>query len=138
MPATKLLLVDDNTAILDSLAEMLASDFLIVGRLSNGAEVSQQAKDLVPDVIVLDVSLEDMNGFDVASELRDLGCPAKVVFLSYHEMPSFVRRAFELGARGYVYKSQMADLTKAIHIAVAGGVYNPLTWSASGNEIAIP
>jgi DNA-binding NarL/FixJ family response regulator len=37
-----------------------------------------------------------------------------------------VRRAFELGARGYVYKSQMEDLTKAIHIAVAGGVYNPL------------
>jgi DNA-binding NarL/FixJ family response regulator len=37
-----------------------------------------------------------------------------------------VRRAFELGARGYVYKSRMADLAKAIHTAVAGGVYNPL------------
>jgi DNA-binding NarL/FixJ family response regulator len=126
MPATKLLLVDDNSAILNSLAEMLASEFLIVGRLSSGAEVSQQAKDLVPDVIVLDVSLEDMNGFEVASELRAGGCPAKVIFLSCHEMPGFVRRAFELGARGYVYKSQMADLAKAIHIAVAGGVYNPL------------
>jgi DNA-binding NarL/FixJ family response regulator len=126
MPPPKLLLVDDNTAILDRVAEMLTPDFLIVGRLTCGAEVSQQAKNLVPDIIVLDISLEDMNGFDVASELRDGGCPAKVVFLSCHEMPAFVRRAFELGATGYVYKSQMADLTKAIHIAVAGGVYNPL------------
>jgi DNA-binding NarL/FixJ family response regulator len=138
MPATKLLLVDDNSAILNSLAEMLASEFLIVGRLSSGAEVSQQAKDLVPDVIVLDVSLEDMNGFEVASELRAGGCPAKVIFLSCHEMPGFVRRAFELGARGYVYKSQMADLAKAIHIAAAGGVYSPINSSASGSDIAIP
>ena len=138
MPTTKLLLVDDNPAILNQLAEILASEFVIVGCLSSGAEVLQQAKNLVPDVIVLDVSLEDINGFDVANDLRADGCPAKIIFLSFHEMPAFVRRALELGATGYVYKSQMADLTKAIHIAVTGGVYNPLKLGASDSEIEIP
>ena len=86
---------------------------------------SHQAKDLVR-LIVLDVSLRDMNGFEVwQASLRAGGCLAKVIFLSCREMPGFVRRAFELSARGYVYKSRMADLAKAIHTAVAGWSLQP-------------
>lgn len=124
MQATKVLLVDDNPDILDGLSELLTPEFIVVGRLNHGSDVLRQAAVLVPDVIILDVSLEDMNGFEVASELKAGRCPAVVIFLSCHEIPSFARRAFKLGAKGYVYKSQMTELAEAIHVAREGGVYS--------------
>jgi DNA-binding NarL/FixJ family response regulator len=126
MRVTKVLLVDDNPDILDGLRELLTPEFVVVGCLNNGSDVLQQAEVLVPDVIILDVSLEDMNGFEVASELKAGRCPAKVIFLSCHEIPSFVRRALKLGAKGYVYKSQMTELADAINVALEGGVYSPV------------
>ena len=126
MPATKLLLVDDNPAIFDKMLQLLASDFNVVGCVTRGADVQQEATHLEPDVIVLDLSLEDMNGFQVMEALQEIRCPAKVVFFSLHENSALVRRAFELGAAGYVFKSRMGDLAKALKIVVAGGVYTPL------------
>ena len=62
-----------------------------------------------------------MNGIEVAAELRDSETPAKVVFLTVHEDPDFLRAALKVGASGYVVKSQMAtDLTDALNEASAG------------------
>jgi DNA-binding NarL/FixJ family response regulator len=126
----RLLLVDDNPAMLETLVGMLQEDFDIVGTLSSGASVLEQYSKLNPCVILLDVSLGDMTGFQVAERLRWRKCPAKIIFLSVHENVEFVRAAFDLGASGYVFKSQLnQDLAKAIQTASEGGHFIPLAVS---------
>lgn len=113
--------------MLETLVDMLGVDFAIVGTLSNGASVLTVGSGLEPDVILLDVSLGDMTGFEVAERLHSRGCCAKIVFLSVHENVEFVRAAFDIGASGYVFKSQLGrDLANAIRTASEGGHFVPL------------
>ena len=77
-----------------------------------------QAVNFKPDVILLDVDLGDISGFRVAEQLKSSGCPARIVFLSVHESIDFIRAAQDLGAAGYVFKSQITrDLVKTLHAA---------------------
>jgi DNA-binding NarL/FixJ family response regulator len=79
-----------------------------------------QAANFKPDIILLDVDLGDISGFRVAEQLRNSGCPARIVFLSVHESIDFVRAAKDLGAAGYVFKSQITrDLVKTLHTAAS-------------------
>lgn len=74
-----------------------------------------------PCVILLEVSLGDMTGFEVVRRLRWRKCPAKIIFLSVHENVGFVRAALDLGASGYVFKSRASqDLGKAIQTVSEG------------------
>jgi DNA-binding NarL/FixJ family response regulator len=116
---TRVLCVDDSPDMLDILVDLLQSEFLIVGKLSSGSSALDEAAHLKPDVILLDVDLGEMSGFLIAEQLRSTGCPAKVVFLSIHESTDFVQAAQDLGAAGYVFKSQITrDLVKTLHAAV--------------------
>lgn len=115
----RLLCVDDSPEMLDILVDLLESEFLIVGRLSSGSSTLDQAADLKPDVILMDVDLGDISGFLVAKHLRNTDCSAKIVFLSIHESIDFVQAGQESGAAGYVFKSQIdRDLVKTLHAAV--------------------
>ncbi len=117
-----LLLADDNPALLETLVEMLEPTYKVAAALSSGASVLKKVEGFTPDLIILDVSLGDMTGFDVARRLRDAGSPAKIIFLTVHEDIDFVNAAFDLGASGYVFKSRItADLTRAIDIVFSGG-----------------
>jgi CheY-like chemotaxis protein len=111
--ATRILLVDDNHALL--------------AVLSNGAVVVEQAAALLPDLIILDISLGDVSGLEVARQLRKAGCPAKIIFLTLHEDMDFVGAAFGLGASGYVFKSRLtADLENAIAAVLSGGQFSSI------------
>jgi DNA-binding NarL/FixJ family response regulator len=115
----RLLCVDDSPDMLDILVDLLQSEFLIVGRLSSGSSTLDQAADLKPDVILMDVDLGDMSGFLVAKQLRSSDCSAKIVFLSIHEGIDFIHAGQESGAAGYVFKSQIdRDLVKTLHAAI--------------------
>jgi DNA-binding NarL/FixJ family response regulator len=106
--------------MLEILVDLLQPQFTIVGTLSCGASVLEEATTLNPDIILLDVDLGDMSGFAVAEQLRRGGCPASVVFLSVHESIDFIRAAKDLGAAGYVCKSQITrDLVKTLHSAAS-------------------
>jgi DNA-binding NarL/FixJ family response regulator len=114
----RLLCVDDSPDMLEILVDLLQPQFTIVGALSSGASVLEEATKLNPDIILLDVDLGDISGFVVAKQLRSSGCPASVVFLSVHESIDFIRAAKDLGAAGYVCKSQITrDLVKTLHSA---------------------
>lgn len=116
----RLLCVDDSPDMLEILVDLLRLQFTIVGTLSSGASVLEEATTLKADIILLDVDLGDMNGFTVAKQLRSSGCPANIVFLSVHESIDFVRAAKDLGAAGYVFKSQITrDLVKTLHTAAS-------------------
>ena len=116
----RLLCVDDSPEMLEILVDLLQLQFTIVGTLSSGASALEEATALNPDVILLDVDLGDISGFTVAEQLRSRGCPASVVFLSVHESIDFIRAAKDLGAAGYVCKSQITrDLVKTLHSAAS-------------------
>jgi DNA-binding NarL/FixJ family response regulator len=117
-----LLLADDNPGLLTTLVEMLQTEYKVVAALPNGTSVLDQVGPLNPDLVILDVSLGDLTGFEVARRLKDGGCPAKIIFLTVHEDVDFVNAAFDLGAFGYVFKSRVTeDLTRAIDIVFSGG-----------------
>jgi DNA-binding NarL/FixJ family response regulator len=124
--STRLLLADDNPAMLEMLVDMLAGRYVIAGTVNCGASVVAQAMSTHPDIVLLDVSLGDMTGFDVARRLSQAGCTAKILFLSVHENPDFVRAGFDLGASGYVFKSQISlDLLRALDVVSDGQRFTP-------------
>ncbi len=117
-----LLLADDNAALLETLVELLQPNYQVAAAMNNGRSVLERFMSLAPDIIILDVSLGDLTGFEVAKRLKDAGCSAKIIFLTVHEDIDFVNAAFDLGASGYVFKSRIsADLTKAIDVVFHGG-----------------
>ncbi len=132
MHSIRLVLADDNPEVLETLADMLQPDYVVAGALSNGTSVLQQVDELKPDVIILDISLPDMTGFDVVRQLKKRGASAKVIFLTVHENIDFVRAAFELDAAGYVFKSRISsDLVEAINTICNGGRF-------SSAELSLP
>jgi DNA-binding NarL/FixJ family response regulator len=115
----RILCVDDSHDMLEVLVDLLQYDFVIVGTLISGASALDEAVAFNPDIILLDVDLGDMSGFVVAKQLRIIGCPARIVFLSVHEGIDFIRAAQDLGAAGYVSKSQItSDLVKTLHTVI--------------------
>ena len=122
-----LLLADDNPALLTTLVEMLQTKYRIAAALPNGTSVLNQIGALSPDIAILDISLGDLTGFEVALRLKDSRCPAKIIFLTVHEEIEFVSAAFEIGASGYVFKSRVTeDLIKAIDIVFDGGRFSSI------------
>lgn len=106
-------------------ADILQNNFTIAGELRSGASVIDQFQHLQPDVIILDVSLGDMTGFEVARRLKMAGCTAKIMFLTVHENIDFVRAAFNLGASAYIFKSQIdSDLLQALEVVLQGGCFS--------------
>jgi DNA-binding NarL/FixJ family response regulator len=77
-----------------------------------------------PDVIVSDISMPKLSGIEAANQLRESGCSAKVVFLTVHNDPDFVRAALRTGALGYVLKTSITtDLLIAIRETLAGRTF---------------
>ena len=112
----KILLADDNPAMLRELQRVLDKEFEIVGTVEDGRELFEQCGRLHPEVIVTDISMPVMDGFEAVAKLRRRGT-AKVVFLTVHEEQAFVEEAKALGAMGYVLKrsgpSVLADAIRS-------------------------
>jgi DNA-binding NarL/FixJ family response regulator len=120
------MLADDNPAILDTVRQMLEKDFEIAGMVQSAAELFQELPKLKPDVLILDISMEDMNGFEVTRRLVAEGSAPKIIFLTVHEEFEFVRAAFDAGASGYVFKSRMnIDMHPAIAAVQSGKAFLP-------------
>ena len=128
MAPIRVLVVDDNALFLEATSELLRSECDVVGILSSGLPVVSTVATLKPDVVVLDISLGDMTGFEVARRLKSVGSTATIVFLTVHEGPEFVSAAVGLGVAGYVYKSRVVeDLVNAVKAAVTGKTCFPKT-----------
>lgn len=115
MSKASILLADDNPEVHIEVAEILEPEYDIVASVLNGRAVLDNWSRLKPDVIVLDISMGEPNGIDVALELRESGCEAKIVFLTIHSDRDFVDAAMGAGGSGYVIKSRLrCDLTEAL------------------------
>ena len=117
----RVLLVDDNGPIRVRVAEALKTSCTIVGTAMDGRSGIDAAATLQPDVIVLDVSMPGMNGFEVVALLREGGSKAAVIFFTIHQEPDVVAAALAAGALGYVTKQRLfTDLDRAVREAHAG------------------
>ena len=115
----RLLIVDDNPAFLSQLTQLLPCEFEVVATLTDGAGLRNAMLEHRPDIIVLDIRLPPVSGLVLASQLRDAGCSAKIVFLTVHDDPDYVRAAFAAGAIGYVLKTRLSlDIVLALRAAL--------------------
>jgi DNA-binding NarL/FixJ family response regulator len=97
------------------------SELQIIGEASDGLEAVHKAKELQPDLILLDIGLPSLNGIEAARRICDLAPKSKIVFLSQESSPDIVRGALRLGAMGYVAKSNAgSDLLAAVEAIVQG------------------
>jgi len=132
---TRLLLVDDNPELLRTVIDILQPSYVIAGALSDGTTVVQRAAILRPDIIILDISLREVTGFDIARRLKKSGFDAKIIFLTVHENVDFIRAAFELGAAAYVFKSRIVpDLVDALHRVCRGKCFSSGDLAAAGAD----
>src|SRR5579871_3538633 len=115
MNKIRVLLADDHEPILQQVRVTLGEDFDIVGSVNNGRDAVVEVRRLNPDVLIIDISMPILDGFEVVSQLQSSNHRAKVVFLTVHQDPDFLSAAFSTGAFGYVIKSDLTtDLVPAI------------------------
>lgn len=117
----RLVVVDDNPAMLRQIAHVLRDEFEIAAMCQNGEELQAALATCDPDVVVLDITLPGENGIVIASRLTRAGCRARIVFLSVHHDADYVRSTMAAGALGYVVKMRLSsDLPAALLAAHTG------------------
>lgn len=115
----RILLADDHLLIRERVTDLLETSFEVVGAVTSGKDLLTEAENFVPDVIVLDITMPGLSGIGAAHRLKLDGSPAKLVFLTIHDQPQFVRRCMAEGAMAYVIKSRLeSDLVHAIQEAL--------------------
>ena len=123
----RVLIGEDHQLVLEGIKRIIESECTVVGAAMNGQAVLAMAKDLMPDVVLLDVGLPLLNGIEVARKLRDpkgMQPQPKIIFVTMQVKRDYVREAFEAGASGYVAKQAApSDLLQAIHDVVNGHFY---------------
>jgi DNA-binding NarL/FixJ family response regulator len=120
----RILLADDHKIVLEGLKGLLEDSFELCALVTNGRELLEKARESQPDVIVADISMPLLNGIEAVRQLRQDGSTAKVVFLTMHHDLTYVTRALEAGASGYVLKHSASDeLVTAIQKALRGETF---------------
>lgn len=123
MERTTILLVDDHKLIRDSWSFILNSDprFIVVGETSSGEEAIEIAREKRPKIILMDVNMSPINGFDATKQIHKISPDSRIIAVSMHTMPAYAKRMLQLGAMGYVTKnSSKEEMIKAI-VEVSNG-----------------
>jgi DNA-binding NarL/FixJ family response regulator len=122
----RVLVVDDHPGILEAVRSVLAAQFDVVGSATSGAAALDAAGALRPDVVVLDIAMPGMDGFQTAGRLKAAGSDARIAFLSNHASDDFVLAAVSRGAAAFIAKSRMGtDLPDALNHVHNGRAFVP-------------
>lgn len=119
-----IVLADDHALVRNGIKAMLESDtgIQVIGEASNGLEALEVAKELHPDILVLDIRMPEMTGLEAAAKLGDYAPETKAVILSMHDSDDYVIQALDAGAYGYLLKdTDKNEFIKALK-QVQGGV----------------
>ncbi len=119
----RVLIADDHLLVRAGIRALLEKpgDIHIQGEASNGQEAIDLARDLKPDVLIMDIMMPRMNGIEAAEHIQELKLPTYILLLSMYSDAGFVHKALQCGVKGYVLKSSVSDeLLQAVR-TVAGG-----------------
>ncbi len=122
----RVVIVDDHAIVREGIHLMLAGDqsIEVVAEASDGVELLDLLKKIEVDVVLLDLRMEGMGGLEVLEHLERMEAAPATVVLTMHDDPGYLRRAIELGARGFVLKrSGRAELVEALRIVASGGAH---------------
>lgn len=121
----RILLVEDHPRFRDLIRSQTQQrpELQIIAEVTDGLEAIQRAKELQPDLIILDIGLPTVSGFEVARRASTVAPGSRVIFVTTETSDEFVRIAFEFGALGYVHKAEALELLQAIDAALRGDRY---------------
>ena len=125
MSALRTLLVDDHVDLRKLLRSILEqkTECVVIGEASDGLSAIEQAKELQPDLILLDLALPKLNGMEAGRRIWKL-CPhIKIIFLSQDPSPEIAEGVLRLGAAGYLLKSDATELPLAVDAVLQGKVF---------------
>jgi len=116
MVALRILVVDDEQAIRSALQRLLDThdDWRVVGTARDGIEAIAKAKDLKPDVIVMDISMPNMNGLSATPQIKKAVPNTEILIFSQYAMHGMIQEAEDAGASGYLLKSRSSSIIPAI------------------------
>lgn len=136
MNRIRILIVDDHEIFRRGLRSLLESrpEFQILGEAADGMQAIEKAKELKPELIVMDVSMPQLDGLQATRLIRKQLPSTKILILSQHDTSHMLSAAFEAGANGYVTKSQVSRCLLAALDAIAAG--RPFTWNGQETEAA--
>ncbi len=122
----RVMIADDYKPIRQSIKALLkkAADIKIVGEAEDGQEAVELAKYLVPDILIMDITMPNLNGIQATQQICKLNLDTRIIILSMHSDEVWVRQALQNGARGYVLKySATKELLAAIRAIHHGEIY---------------
>ena len=120
----RVLLADDHALLLGAFEKLLAPDYDIVGMVTDGRALVAAAEQLVPDLIVLDVTMPLLNGLDAGRKIKAQFPRIKLVFVTMNEDPDLAAEAFRIGASAYLLKqSATSELLVAMREVMKGRSY---------------
>jgi len=111
----RIFLADDHSLLLDAFKNLLEPEYDVVGTATDGRIMLKMVKELAPDLVLMDIAMPNLNGFDAGEKLKKILPDVKLVFLTVNEDPDMVNEAFRIGASGYLLKSSASsELFQAI------------------------
>ncbi len=122
----KVLLADDHKITREGLRSLLEKhgDMEVIGQAEQGREAVRLAGELSPDVVIMDVSMPDLNGIEATRQIVSKSADVKVIALSMHSDSMFISEMLKSGASGYLLKDcAFEELTKAIETVMSGKMY---------------
>jgi DNA-binding NarL/FixJ family response regulator len=124
MKHPRILLADDHGLLLDGFCNLLRPKYSVVGTAEDGKELVEAAIRLKPDLIILDITMPLLNGIDAAREIRKHLPPVKLLFVTMHTGPTYLKAALEVGANGYAVKSSSRkEILAAVETVLSGSLY---------------
>lgn len=124
--STRILIVDDHGLIRAGLRALLDSeeDIEVVGDAGDGNTAVQLANELKPDIVLMDISMPEMNGIEATGKIKEILPQTQVLAMTVHEDESMLREMVRAGASGYIIKRAMkAELLRAIQLVLQGNLY---------------